>query len=470
MTTPTTTPGMGGLTLPAAREREAPLRMSAEEFRRVGHDLVDRIASFLERIPDGPVTPAEPPATLHALLEGDRALPDEGTDAAALLTEASALLFDHSLLNGHPRFFGYITSSPAPVGMLGDFLAAAVNANVGSWRLAPMATELEAQTVRWIAELLGYPTDCGGLLVSGGNMANMVGLFAARAAAARRHGWDVREWGVARGPRLRVYASRETHTWLQKATDLSGLGTDAIRWIPTDHALRMDVGALARVLLEDMAAGDVPVMVVGTAGTVSTGAVDPHKWLYAPLEAGCVLVREPARLREAFSYHPPYYHFGQEALNYVDFGPQNSRGFRALKVWLGLRQAGRRGYARMIADDCRLAERLHARVAAHPELEAATHSLSIATFRYVPPDLRPAIGDRAVDAYLDTLNGSLLERIQRSGEAFVSNAVVHGRYLLRACIVNFNTSARDVDALPEIVVRLGQQVDAELRSGWSAPT
>ena len=115
MTTPTTTPGMGGLTLPAAREREAPLRMSAEEFRRVGHDLVDRIATFLAHVPDGPVTPAEPPATLQALLHGDRALPDEGTDPAALLAEASALLFEHSLLNGHPRFFGYITSSVLPV-------------------------------------------------------------------------------------------------------------------------------------------------------------------------------------------------------------------------------------------------------------------------------------------------------------------------------------------------------------------
>ena len=336
-------------------------------------------------------------------------------------------------------------------------------------------------------------------------------------ACAAAADWDVRARGVAGGRRLRIYASPETHTWLQKATDLSGLGTDAIRWVPTDRALRMDVGALARALLEDVAAGDVPVMVVGTAGTVSTGAVDPlaaiarvcrtagawlhvdgaygafaaalpdasddlralaladsvavdpHKWLYAPLEAGCVLVREPARLREAFSYHPPYYHFGQEALNYVDFGPQNSRGFRALKVWLALRQVGRRGYERMIGDDCRLAERLHARVAAHPELEPATLSLSIATFRYVPPALRPDIGRAEVDAYLDTLNGALLERIQRSGEAFVSNAVVHGRYLLRACIVNFNTSARDVDALPEIVVRLGREVDAELRSGWPAP-
>ena len=226
-------------------------------------------------------------------------------------------------------------------------------------------------------------------------MANLVGFFAARAARA---GWNVREEGVADGGRvLRVYASAETHTWLQKATDLSGLGTSSIRWIPVDADLRMDVAALRAQIEADRSAGDVPLLVVGTAGSVSTGAVDPlraiaavcrehgtwfhvdgaygglaaavpgasddlralaeadsvavdpHKWLYAPLEAGCALVRDAEALRAAFSYHPPYYHFEERATNYVDYGPQNSRGFRALKVWLALRHAGAAGYRRMIA-------------------------------------------------------------------------------------------------------------------------
>jgi glutamate/tyrosine decarboxylase-like PLP-dependent enzyme len=394
--------------------------------------------------------------------------------------------------------------------MLADFLAAAVNANVGAWRLSPMASEIEAQTIRWIAELVGYPSSCGGLLVSGGNMANMVGLFAARAAAAQ---WDVRMEGVAaRGARpLRVYASKETHTWLQKASDLSGLGTDSVRWIATDDDLRMDVTELRSAIERDRAAGEVPMLVVGTAGSVSTGAVDPlteiaelcrreriwfhvdgaygafaaalpdapaelralsladsvamdpHKWLYAPLEVGCVLVRDPERLRNAFSYHPPYYHFGQEATNFVDLGPQNSRGFRALKVWLALRQVGREGYVRMIGEDIRLTEKLHAAVADHPELEPLTIALSISTFRYLPRDLRDRIGEAEVDRYLDALNQELLERIQLSGEAFVSNAVIHGRYALRACIVNFNTTLADVEALPEIVARIGRESDAALR-------
>jgi aromatic-L-amino-acid/L-tryptophan decarboxylase len=484
--------------------------MAPEEFRRLGHALVDSVAAFLGSLPGRRVTTGESPGAIRALVDAERSLPVAGTDAADLLGSAAELLFDHSLFNGHPRFFGYITSAPAPIGILGDFLAAAINANVGAWTLAPVATELEAQTVRWVAELIGYPRECGGLFVSGGNMANFVGLLAARAAAAE---WDVRRTGVA-GPtsrRLRVYASAETHTWIQKATDLAGVGTDAIRWIPTGADLRMDTAALRTVLDQDREAGERPLMVIGTAGSVSTGAVDPlfdiaeicreagawfhvdgaygafaaavpgtppdlqairladsvavdpHKWLYAPLEAGCVLAREPAKLRNAFAYHPPYYHFGEEATNYVDFGPQNSRGFRALKVWLALRQVGRDGYVRMIGDDIRLSQRLFASVGAHPELEACTQGLSITAFRYVPTDLRPQSKTADADAYLNALNEALLERIQASGEAFVSNAVVRGQYLLRACVVNFHTRAADVEALPEIVVRLGRDVDAGLR-------
>ncbi|MDB4883315.1 MAG: ddc 1, partial [Gemmatimonadetes bacterium] len=391
--------------------RDAPLRMNAAEFRRAGHELVDSVAALLETLPSRSVTTQRSPSDLQALIGTNAGLPAEGTDVGELLRSTTELLFDHSLFNGHPRFFGYITSSPAPIGMLGDLLAAAVNANVGSWQLSPLATQIETQTIRWIAELVGYPVGCGGLLVSGGNMANMVALFAARAAAAD---WDVRAAGLTASSAspLRVYASQETHGWLKKGTDLAGLGTDAVRWIPTGDDLRMDTEALRAAIDRDRAAGLRPMMVVGTAGTVSTGAVDPladiarlcrdsriwfhvdgaygafaaalgdgppdlsaisladsvavdpHKWLYAPLEAGCVLVRDAERLRDAFAYHAPYYHFDQEATNYVDLGPQNSRGFRALKVWLALRQVGRSGYVRMIGDDIRLSRRLHALVGA----------------------------------------------------------------------------------------------------------
>ena len=399
--------------LEALRHRKAPLEMQPSEFREIGHRLVDHIADRLATLPDRLVTPDESPAEVRRVLGAEQTLPPAGTDAGRLMSEATGLLFDHSLFNGHPRFFGYITSSPAPIGMFGDFLAAALNQNMGAWRLAPLATEIEGQAVRWIAELIGFPTSCGGLLVSGGNMANFVCFVAARAAKAP---WDVRKEGLSRdGGRLLVYASKETHTWIQKAADLFGLGTDAIRWIATDPEQRMDVPALRREIEQDLRLGHQPFLVVGTAGSVSTGAVDPlqeiaaicrehelwfhvdgaygalaalapgspaglralseadsvavdpHKWLYAPLEAGCVLVREAEALRNAFSYHPAYYHFDDQVVNYFDYGPQNSRGFRALKVWLALRQVGRAGYLTMIGDDMLLARHLHQLMTFRPE-------------------------------------------------------------------------------------------------------
>jgi glutamate/tyrosine decarboxylase-like PLP-dependent enzyme len=491
----------------ALRDRPGQIELDPDEFRSLAHTLVDDVADFLESLPSRRVATGESPREIRALL-GERPLPEAGEEPAELLREAAELLFEHSLLTGHPRFWGYIIGAAAPIGALADLLAAAVNPNVGGFVLSPVATEVEAQTVRWIAELVGFPTDCGGLLVSGGNMANFVGFLAARRARA---GWNVREQGAGR--RLRAYVSRETHTWIQKAADLFGLGTESIRWIRTDARLRMDASAVREQIASDRADGDLPFLVVGAAGTVSTGAVDPlpelaalcrdeglwfhvdgaygafaaavpgappelraiaeadsvaldpHKWLYAPAEAGCALVRERQALLETFSYRPPYYHLAREQedepLNYFEYGPQNSRGFRALKVWLALRQAGREGYAKMIGDDIRLARELYRLVDDEPELEAATTSLSITTFRYVPA------GTAGDDEYLNELNAEVLSRLEAGGEAFLSNAVVDGRFYLRACIVNFRTTLADIRALPALIREIGEQSHTELRA--SAP-
>jgi aromatic-L-amino-acid/L-tryptophan decarboxylase len=482
----------------------SPLNLSSDDFRAAGHQLVDRIADFLTSLPERPVTTGESPSSIRRALASDRTLPQHGAEAAELLNQAADLLFDHSLFNAHPRFWGYVTSSAAPVGILAELLAAAANPNCGAWLLSPMASEIEAQTIRWIAEMINYPIDCGGLFVSGGNMANIVCFLAARQAKA---GGDVRSKGVA-GARLRAYCSKETHTWIQKAADIGGLGTDSVRWIAVDHEARIDLQALRAQIRIDLVAGDKPFMVIGNAGTVSTGAmdplpelaaicrefdlwfhidgayggfaavcpdappefagmgladslaVDPHKWLYAPLEAGCALVRDISKLRDAFAYHPAYYHFGVEAINYFDLGPQNSRGFRALKVWLALQQVGREGYVQMISDDIRLSRAMFERIAEYPELEALTQGLSITTFRFVPQDLK---AKDAAEDYLNDLNRDLLTRLQQGGEVYLSNAIIGGKYALRACIVNFRTTLQDVDALLPIIVRIGTEADKSLR-------
>ncbi len=196
-------------------------------------------------------------------------------------------------------------------------------------------------------------------------------------------------------------------------------------------------------------------------------AVDPHKWLYSPLEAGCALVRDAHALHDTFHYHPSYFHMEEHkdapGTNYHEYGPQNSRGFRALKVWLALQQVGRAGYVRMISDDIELAQRMHEFVLQEPELEAFTHDLSICTFRYVPSDLKT--GSATAEEYLNALNAELVTVLQNSGEAFVSNAVIGGTFLLRACIVNFRTGLDDVRSLPAIAVRYGRELDTKMRVG-----
>jgi glutamate/tyrosine decarboxylase-like PLP-dependent enzyme len=488
--------------------RRSALDIPPEQFALLGHGLVDHISSFLESLPSRPVTPGESPRDVRTML-GESPLPKCGAPAPELLEQTAKLLFSHSLFNGHPRFMGYITSSAAPISALAELLAASVNPNVGGWALSPVASEIEVQTIRWLAELVGFPPTCGGLLVSGGNMANFTGFLAARRARA---GWDVRRAGLRGGPgQLVAYASVETHTWLQKAADLFGLGLDAVRWIAVDSDRRMRIDELERRIAEDRTQGMLPFLIVGAAGTVGVGAVDPlreiariagasglwfhvdgaygapaaslpeapedlkalsladsvaldpHKWLYAPLEAGCTLVREPAHLIDAFSYHPEYYNFvpteDQPGVNFYELGLQNSRGFRALKVWLALRQIGREGYEHLIREDIRLARTLLEEVGNHGELEPYRQNLSIATFRYRPA-ARQGRGDLD-EEYLNALNQEILNRIQVGGEAFISNAVVDGRYYLRACIVNFRTTEADVRAVPGIVVKIGRCVHGE---------
>ena len=491
--------------------RRTPLDLSPDAFAEIGHRLVDDVAALLAGMRTRPLATGETPQRIRELLDADAPFPREGLDAATLMRDTTRLLVDHSLYNSHPRFFGYITAPAAPIGILGDFLASAINPNLGAWTLSPMASEMEGQAIRWMAEFVGFPEGGDGLLVSGGNVANMLALWAARAA---KGGWAVRTDGMrgADARTLRVYASRGTHTWIQKAADLSGLGSNAIHWIETDDRERMRVEALRTAIEADLAGGDRPFMVVGTGGSVSTGAVDPlpeiralcdtfdlwmhvdgaygafaaaaanapddlrglaladsvaldpHKWLYAPLEAGCTLVRDPDALTAAFSYRPEYYHFDQdEAKNFFQHGIQNSRGFRALKVWLQLRQVGRAAYVRMVEEDIDLARSFHAIAERRDELQALGTQLSITTYRYLPRDLAARADDAEVRAYLNDLNRSVQTRMEQGGEAFVSNAVLGDMYALRMCVVNFRTTAEDVVALADISERLGREADAELR-------
>ncbi len=493
-----------------ANLRISPIDINKEEFKKIGYQLIDSIAGFLDGIAEKPVTTGESPKQLQAVL-GNASLPENGLPAEELFTNVTNLLFNHSLLNGHPKFFGYITSSPAPIGALADLLAASVNPNVGANILSPMATEIEKQTVQWLAELIGVSSSYGGILVSGGNMANFTAFLAARSSKAPK---SIKEDGIANASqKLVVYCPKTTHTWIEKAAVLFGIGTKAIRWIQTDADNKMDNHALEQTIQYDIQNGYTPLMAIGTAGDVSTGAVDdlkgiaaicrhydlwfhvdgaygipaavvpalktlftgieeadsialdPHKWLYSPLEAGCTLVKNPNHLLETYSSHPVYYNFGSgntdepSTLNYYEYGLQNSRGFRALKVWMALQQVGRSGYEKMIGDDIELAKLLFGLADNHAELEAITQHLSITTFRYVPLHNESIENN---EAYVNKLNETLLNQLQQQGEVFLSNAVVNEKYCLRCCIVNFRTSAKDIQETIDIVVKEGRKIHQHL--------
>ena len=488
-----------------AKSRRSTIEMDKEEFRKIGYQLIDDISNFIGSIDQKPITPNEGPSQLQDLL-GNTSLPENGRPAAELIAKTTDLLFNHSLLNGHPKFLGYITSSAAPIGALADLLASSVNPNVGAQILSPIATEIEKQTIKWLCDFIGVPSDYGGILVSGGNMANFTAFLAARTAKAPQ---NIKEDGIQNtSNKLTVYCSKTTHTWIEKAVVLFGLGTKSVRWIPTDASNKMDTKVLENTIKIDLENGCLPLMVVGTAGDVSTGvvdnlsdisaicktynlwfhidgaygapaaivpklkhlftgikdadsiALDPHKWLYSPLEAGCTLVKNPQHLIDTFSSHPEYYNFsksGQDkAQNFYEYGLQNSRGFRALKVWLALQQVGRSGYKKLISEDIELSEMLYDLADQHPELEAVSQNLSITTFRYVP------LENIDHKEYLNTLNEAILNELQTGGEVFLSNAIVNGQYSLRACIVNFRTSKKDIEEIIEIIIGTGRKVHLKI--------
>lgn len=489
--------------------RDTPIEINKEEFQKLGYQLIDNIANFIDSIDKKPVTQTKTPSELQKIL-GDASLPENGTPPDELLSRATDLLFNNSLLNGHPKFLGYITSSAAPIGALADLLASSVNPNVGAHILSPIATEIEKQTVKWLAEFIGVSPDYGGILVSGGNMANFTAFLAARTTKAPK---TIKEDGISNNSnKLTVYCPKSTHAWIEKAAILFGLGTKSVRWIQTTPSNKMDEKVLEETIIEDIKNGFKPIMVIGTAGDVSTGvvdnlknisnickkydlwfhidgaygipatvipslksmfegvseadsiALDPHKWLYSPLEAGCTLVKDPQHLIDTFSSHPEYYNFssieGEVAQNYYEFGMQNSRGFRALKVWLTLQQVGRSGYEKLISEDIELSKLLFLLAENHEELEAVTQNLSITTFRYIPSEYKNSIEDN--DEYLNKLNEEILNELQTGGEVFISNAVVKEKYCLRACVVNFRTSKKDIEEIVEIIIREGRKTHSKL--------
>jgi aromatic-L-amino-acid decarboxylase len=470
-----------------------------DELRALGHRMVDDLLDYLRTVRERPVWRPIPPE-LRARFRVPVPRAPEGAERA--YQDFRDHVLPHPMGNIHPRFWGWVIGTGTPLGALAEMLAAGMNPNMGGGDHVP--NQVEAQVLDWCKEMLGYPLAASGLLVSGGSMANLVGLAVARHARA---GFDVRQKGVrdAAGP-LTVYGSVETHSSVRKAVELLGLGSEALRLAPVTDEFEIDLAALEGMIAEDRLAGCRPICVVGNAGTVNTGALDDlgalaalcererlwfhvdgafgalaalvpeyrrrlapmaradslafdlHKWMYVPFEAGCTLVRDAETHRRAFSLTPDYLAHAERGLAagdlwFTDYGVQLTRGFRALKVWMSLKEHGLDKYGRLIGQNIEQARYLAGLVREAPDLELmAPVPLNIVCFRY----RATGRGDTA----LDGLNQELLIQLHEQGIAVPSNALLGGRFALRVAIVNHRSRLDDFDLLVREVRRIGAELAA----------
>lgn len=470
-----------------------------EEWEKAGRLVLDLATKVSTRWQGRAPAPVASPEEVRRRFR--ETLPRAGVPFDDVIERLEAAA-EFSTYIGHPRWLAYITSSPAPVGVLADLVTSAVNPNIGLWRGGPAGTAIELQSIDWLKELLGYPPEAEGVYSSGGQFANILALAVLR---DRMAGWDVREGGMGAGPRLRLYASEELHYCHQQAAELLGLGRDALRLVPTDDAYRMRLDAVHEMIAADRAAGHRPIGVIATAGTVGTGAVDPipelreltraeglwlhvdgaygafaamapsappelsamaeadsiacdpHKWLYAPVDAGVTLVREPGLLQRSFAFHAAYLHHDREAdarVDLAELGPENSRRARGLKVWASLLAYGAHGYRDMIEQNIRIAGHMERLVKDADDLVLATpRGLSIVCWRVEPAGIE---GEA-----LEALQHRVIEELERSGIAMVSNARIKGdRTAIRACVVNFRTGEEDVEAVVAASAEIGRRLAA----------
>jgi aromatic-L-amino-acid/L-tryptophan decarboxylase len=469
------------------------------EFRRAGHELVDAVADHLAALPARPVWQPLPDDLRGELLS--LPLPDGPTALGPLAGTMARDVLPYAMGNGHPRFFGWVNPPPSLAGVLASLTAAAMNPSVVAGDHADV--HLERTAVRWLAELVGYPhAPGGGLLTSGASAATIVCLAGARNRAAATARRDVRRNGLAGGPRLLSYVPSEAHSCVTRAIELLGLGSGSIRPVPLRDG-RLDPGALRATIAADRAAGGTPAVLVGSAGTVNTGAIDPlealadvaaaeglwfhvdgaygalgvldpaiaaryrgieradsltldpHKWLGVPVDSGCALVRRADDLREAFSTVPPYLRqdAGDEVGTFAEYGLEQTRPFRALKTWATIAARGRDGIVEQVVRANALARTLAALIEREPMLElAAAPETSIVAFRARPPGCSP---DR-----LEAVNRALPETVQGRGRAFVTGTIYEGRETARACILHPGTTEADLATLVAEVVAATDELAA----------
>jgi aromatic-L-amino-acid decarboxylase len=465
--------------------------MNPGEFREVGHRVVDLLAGYLEQIEAKPVFPDVEPSTLTQLFA--EPLPRDASAPESVLSDLEKKLLPYCTHVGHPGYMGLITPSPSPIGIIADFICSALNQNVGTYSLGPAAVAMERRTVRWLSDLVGYDEHAGGNLTSGGMMANFVGIKLARDFVS---GDRIQHQGVQH--RWAVYTSEERHVSVDKAVDAVGLGRDALRPLPTDSDFRVRLDALDAAIAEDRRRGVRPMCIVGIFGTTNTGAIDPvrdlrkvadregmwlhmdaaygggmllshawpmtgqgleladsitidpHKWFYAPLDAGAILAKDDRRFTASFGLKPAYltdeFDRAHERYQYYVHSFEQSRRFRGLKVWMSFKRYGANQIGEWVDNNVRQAKHLYSLVANHPDFEAASEPpLSAICIRY------RAAGLDAVQ--LKDLHGEVARRIEESGKFWISTTELKGKTWFRMSPLNFRTRTEHMDQLLTLLER-----------------
>lgn len=484
-----------------------------EEFRHAGTRVIDWVANYLEHPEDYPVLAQVAPKEVRSALPS--APPRTGEAIDAILDDFEKIVLPGVTHWNHPCFFAYFSITGSAPGILGELLSAALNVNGMLWQTSPSATELEEVAVDWLRQLLGIPEGYEGVIMDTASVSTLCAIAAARHALSDL---NIRQLGMAGRPelpKLLMYTSEQAHSSVEKAAIVLGLGKDGVRKIATDDAFRMDAGALEASIAEDRAAGHLPFCVVATVGTTSTTSIDPvpaiaricqheglwlhvdaayagsaavlpehrhildgceaadslvvnpHKWLFTPIDCSVLYVRDPDTLTGAFSLVPEYLRTGVEGevRNYMDWGVSLGRRFRAIKLWMVMRTFGSDGIAARIGEHVRLAQLLAGWVDDHPDFERlAPTPLSVVCFRARPPQIVDGGDDSSdVEAALDEFNGQLLSRLNASGEIYLSHTNLRGRYTLRLAIGNIRTTERHV-------ARAWQVITQEAASLATGPT
>ncbi len=465
------------------------LLFDAQTHQKASCLLGDFLARYEVDLLNQPLLPIDRDAIRSILTEP---LPEEGRPLEELFLEFEKLVVPNSTNVAHPRFLPYVLPSPNGISAFADALASTLNQNCNMWTLSPAANAVEQRVISWFHELFQFPQGAGGMITSGGSMANLTGLAIARDKAL---GQSARAEGLqGRTSPLSLYVSDQVHNSVDKGAVILGLGLNHVRHIPCDAQFRMRMDLLKEAVLQDRREGLRPFCVVGSAGTVTTGSIDPldaladfceeeglwlhidgaygalgvlseriraqlqpagradsmsldpHKMLFAPLEAGCVLVRDKSDMRSTYSFVPSYLSLEDDVdfLNYAEYGPQLSRSFKALKVWWSLRGYGRKAYARTIDSLCDLAAYMGERTRAEPDLEL------------MAPVTLNAVCIRCRDLS-DAQNARVLARLLAEDVAFLGRAEVRGAYCLRACFMNLRTTREDVDRILDETLRIGRE-------------